>query len=377
MLKQKLLKDKILIIQGLYNQGEFNEALKLSSDLSKNYPKNSFVQNLHGVVSIALHNWKNGKEYFLKAIKVNNSFSEAYNNLGLSELNLGDLEKALENFITAIKLKPDYDKAHDNILKILTFFKSKKNKDSPYVLANQLISKIKFDYDQNKKINNSEIVNFYKKSFNIVNKNLKKIDTADATIYWQNLEDLNCYRHFRVFNKFNTIPKFCFGCFKVTVQPETVLELLKMFFIFDKLYLGLQNSRKLMIDKRENIPGHYKGFIYCSSVEEGENIKSKLKSILMKNLGTDCSISLKRGCSEFALKYPSYKKASINNNEMMPFDETWKSKEEIIDGKIWNTNSKKGIIHPSLTGPTLRDIIIMRHWLLYANKIGDNSFVKA
>ena len=196
MLKQKILEDKILVIQGLYNQKEFNEALKLSSDLSENYPKNSFVQNLHGVVFIALHNWKNGKNYFLKAIKVNNSFSEAYNNLGLSELNLGNLEKALENFLIAIKLKPDYDNAHNNILKILTFFRSQKNKDNPYVLANQLIREIKFDYDQNKKINNSEIVNFYKKSFNIVNKNLKKIDATDITIYRQNPEDLNCYRHF-------------------------------------------------------------------------------------------------------------------------------------------------------------------------------------
>ena len=377
MLKQKQLKEKVLVIQGLYDQGEFNEALKLSADLSENYPNNAFVQNLHGVISIALQSWKIGKNYFLKAIKLNNSFPEAYNNLGMSELNLGEKENALENFFTAIKLKPDYDKAHNNILKILTFFRSKKNKDNPYILADHLISKIKFDYNQNKKINNSEIVNFYKKSFNIVNKNLKKIDTTEKQIYRQNPIDLNCSRHFKIFNKFNVIPKFCFGCFKVTVQTETVLELLKLYFVFDKLYLGLQNSRKLIIDERENVPGNYKGFIYCSSVEEGENIKNKVKNILVKNLGNDCSISLKRGCSEFALKYPSYKKASINKNDMMPYEESWKGLEEIIDNRIWNKNSKIGIIHPSLTGPSLRDILIMRNWLLYANKIGDNSFAEA
>ena len=32
MLNQKILKDKILVIQGLYNQEEFNEALKLCQD---------------------------------------------------------------------------------------------------------------------------------------------------------------------------------------------------------------------------------------------------------------------------------------------------------------------------------------------------------
>ena len=377
MLKQKILEDKILVIQGLYNKQEFNEALKLSLDLSENYPNNSYAQNLHGIVLIALNNWKSGKNSFLKAIEVNNTFPEAYNNLGLSEMNLGDLEKALENFLIAIKLKPNYDNCHNNILKILTFFRSQKNKDNPYVLANNLISKIKFNYDQNNKINNSEIVNFFFQSFDIVNKNLKKIDTSETQIYRKNSEDLNCGRQFVIFNKFNVIPKFCFGCFKVTVQTETVLDLLKLYFVFDKLYLGLQNTRKLMIEKRENISGNYKGLIYCSSVEEGENIKNKLKSILIKNLGTDCSISLKRGCSEFALKYPSYKKASVNENEMMPYDETWKSLEEIIDNRIWNIDSKKGINHPSLTGFTLKDILVMRNWLLYANKIGDNSFVEA
>ena len=125
----------------------------------------------------------NGKNSFLKAIEVNNTFPEAYNNLGLSEMNLGDLEKALANFLIAIKLKPNYDNCHNNILKILTFFRSQKNKDNPYVLANNLISKIKFNYDQNNKINNSEIVNFFFQSFDIVNKNLKKIDTSETQIY--------------------------------------------------------------------------------------------------------------------------------------------------------------------------------------------------
>ena len=64
MLKQKILEDKILVIQGLYNQKEFNEALKLSSDFSKNYPNNSYAQNLHGIVSIALNNWKMVKILF-------------------------------------------------------------------------------------------------------------------------------------------------------------------------------------------------------------------------------------------------------------------------------------------------------------------------
>ena len=368
------LKDKVFLVKNLYNNSDFNQALKLTSDLAKNYSDNSFVQNLHGVVLIALNNWKIAKDYFLKAIKINNNSPEALNNLGLSELNLGDLEQALENFLKAIEIKPDYDNAHDNILKILTYFKSKKNKDNPYILANKYISEIKFKYDQNKHIDNIEIINFYKKSYDIVHKNLSKIDTKETQIYRHNSVDLNCNRHFKIFNNFNVIPEFCFSCFKVTVQAKTVLELFKLYFVFDRLDLELKNSRKLMIESRKDVSGNYKGFIYCSSVEEGENIKNKLKSILIKNIGNDCSISLKRGCSEFALKYPSYKKASKDISEMMLYNKNWKKKEEIIDNKIWNKNSKKGIINHSLTGSTLRDILVMRNWILYARKIGDNSF---
>ena len=368
------LKDKVFLVKNLYNNSDFNEALKLTSDLAKNYSDNSFVQNLHGVVLIALNNWKIAKDYFLKAIKINNNSPEALNNLGLSELNLGDLEQALENFLKAIEIKPDYDNAHDNILKILTYFKSKKNKDNPYILANKYISEIKFKYDQNKHIDNIDIINFYKKSYDIVHKNLSKIDTKETQIYRHNSVDLNCNRHFKIFNNFNVIPEFCFSCFKVTVQAKTVLELFKLYFVFDRLDLKLKNSRKLMIESRKDVSGNYKGFIYCSSVEEGENIKNKLKSILIKNIGNDCSISLKRGCSEFALKYPLYKKASKDISEMMLYNKNWKKKEEIIDNKIWNKNSKKGIINHSLTGSTLRDILVMRNWILYARKIGDNSF---
>ena len=141
------LRDKVFIVRNLYNNSNFNEALKISSNLANDYSNNSFVQNLNGVVLIALNNWKFAKNYFLKAIAIDNNSAEAFNNLGLSELNLGDLEKALENFLKAIAIKPDYDNAHDNILKILTYFKSKKNKNNPYILANKYIGEIKFKYD--------------------------------------------------------------------------------------------------------------------------------------------------------------------------------------------------------------------------------------
>ena len=59
---------------------------------------------------------------------------------------------------------------------------------------------------------------------------------------------------------------------------------------------------------------------------------------------------------------------------MMKYNDTWKEKEKIIDNQIYNENSEKGLIYPSLSGPKLHDILIMKNWLNYAKKINDNSF---
>ena len=117
MMEEDLLKSKIPVVHSLYKKGEFNKAYQISEEISNKYINNSYVQNLHGVVCIALNNWETAKNYFIKALKIKNNSSEAYNNLGLSYLNLGNLEDALKNFLSAIEIKSDYASPHNNILK--------------------------------------------------------------------------------------------------------------------------------------------------------------------------------------------------------------------------------------------------------------------
>ena len=101
----------------------------------------------------------------------------------------------------------------------------------------------------------------------------------------------------------------------------------KLYFVFDNLYLGLKNTRKVLVEYRDNVSGNYKGLIYCKNIIELDSIKEKLNKILCKNIGNNFSISTKRGCSEFGIKYPAYKKISLNKEEMMNYNDTWKNKE--------------------------------------------------
>ena len=358
----------------LFQKGEYKKALKISTDLLQNNSDNYFLQNMHGYILLGLNDYKASKKFFLNCIYINKNFAEAYYLLGIANTNLNDLESSLENFLTAIKLNPKLKDAHNKIISILTSFKPKNNHNHPYVFVNSMVDKINFNYNEDDFIDDFKIKNFFTKSTKIVDKYFKNLGSPDTQIFRQNSDNLNCNRHFKVFNTFNAIPEFCFGCFKIVIDLTNVLDLFKLYFVFDNLYLGLNNIRKVMVETRDNVSGTYKGLIYCKNVNEVNSIKEKLHKLLSKNVGNNFSISAKRGCTEFGIKYPQFKKISLNESEMMKYNNTWKEKEKIIDNQIYNENSEKGLVYPSLKGPKLSDILIMKNWLIYAKKINDNSF---
>ena len=55
--------------------------------------------------------------------------------------------------------------------------------------------------------------------------NLHNDNFDSDQIFRRNTFDLNCNRHFKVFNTFNVIPKFCFGCYKILINPKNIIEL--------------------------------------------------------------------------------------------------------------------------------------------------------
>ena len=358
----------------LFQKGEYKKALKISTILVQNHNDNYFLQNMHGYILLNLNNYKISKKFFLNCIRLNKNFAEAHYLLGVANVNLYDLESSLENFLTAIKLDPNLKDAHNKIISILTSFKPKNNHKHPYVFVNSMVDQIKFKYNEDKFIDDYKIKIFFSKSFAIVDKYLKNVSIPNTQIFRQNSDNLNCNRHFKVFDTYNVIPEFCFGCFKITIDLKNVLDLFKLYFVFDNLYLGYKNTRKVLVETRNNVSGNYKGLIYCKNVKEVNLIKEKLNKILSKNIGNNFSILGKRGCTEFGIKYPAYKKISLNEKEMMNYNDIWKDKERIIDNQIYNENSEKGLIYPSLSGPKLNDILIMKNWLNYARKINDNSF---
>ena len=403
------LKIEIDKIINLYKQKNFREALILSNKVIEKNKNIPFLLNLNGLINLSLEKWQNAIFAFKKALDSDDKFVEAYNNIGVAYSHIGDDKKAVENYTLAIRLKKDYANgynnlashyddlgqyseavenynhalkfnpenlnAQNNLIHLLNYFNPKKSDDNSIVKANFLIKNIKTDMLISKHISDLSLFEYLTKCNQILKKNIKNLSFFDSQIHRRNGYDLNCNRHHKAFNKFNIIPKYCFSCFKIQIELTTVSNLIRLFFIFDQLRLPKDNIRKCFIELRSGIPGTYKGLIYCSSVEEAESVFEIVKLYMQKLMLDNFDIKIKRGCTEFDLAFPGYKK--VDDLNKIVYDEGWTKQEELIDHEISN-GSKKGkkVFNRSLSGICLGDILIINNWLNYAKLINDKSYKK-
>ncbi len=304
------------------------------------------------------------------AVRIDPQSSEAHYNLAINQQDLGMLDEAVNSYIQAIELNPGALEPSSNLVSLLTAHIPNKDVSHPIVKVDRDVKEIEID-ETSGPIPDDSVVQLFRRSTRMIQTHNIDLRTNFSEIFRRNSVDLNCERHLSVFDKFNVIPKFCFGCFKVQVEPRTLLELVKLFVVFDQLQLGESNIRKCMVEIRPRIPGFYKGLVYCSSPEEAYQIADNLERIVKSRIAPDLSASVKRGCSEYPLSYPAYKEVNNSGDQLMSYDETWQPIEEEYDS-IHSPHRRK-TIWPSLFGMSLSDILIIRNWIDYAKGIGDPS----
>ena len=395
-------------IINLFQNGLVKEALTKSENLIKKEQDLPFLLNLNGIININLNNWDKAKISLNKAISLNQGYVEAYNNLGIVYNNLGNLEEAIKNFSMSVKLKNNYSNGYNNLgsayddleqnelaienyskalefdsnhvdaqrnlIHILTHFTPLKKNFNPIVIANNSLQKLKKNFIFTKGVKKLDIATLFKNSNKVIQNNIKELTFIETQIYRRNSIDLNCKRHHKVFNHFDVIPKFCFNCFKIQIEPKNVLELFKLFLIFDELKLSKNNTRKCLVELRPNISGTYKGLIYCTGIEEAEEILKDITPILKKIINNDVMIKIRRGCSEFAEKYKEYKEVNKDKPNFMKYKNEWKEKERIFDIDEIKSKKRKKNFKDSISGLTVSDILVMNNWLNYAKSINDTTY---
>ena len=397
------LKIKEILKLGVQNQKEknFKEAIKNYENIIKIDPSIVFAYHNLGLIYVETENIDLAKKNFLLAIKINPLFIYSYINLGILFQNEGQKEKAIECFEKIIEIDPKnisgynnlglvnaslgkYKKAIKNYLKtlsidggniiaiksiifLLTYHVS--DNDHPIINANNELRLLKQDRKLINLLMTENLSLILKRSIDILNKisiDINKLNFTETQSYRRNPLDLNCDYHHKVFNHINIIPKFCFSCFKVQIEPENVIDLIRLFFIFDDLNLPKNNQRKCMVEFRNQVAGLYKGMIYCSSLEEAKKILEDLRPILQRNLKFKSSI--KRGCSEFYNSFPSYNIIESDKKNYMTYNQDWEKIEENLKIKK-NFNTIK--LNNSITGLSISDVLIIIQWLNYAKIVGD------
>lgn len=191
--------------------------------------------------------------------------------------------------------------------------------------------------------------------------------------FWEGQHPGSCERHMSVFSRFNVIPKYCFSCYKVFIEPRTVVELFKLMMVFVKLQLPNDNTRKCIVECREQVPGTYKGFVYCTGLDEGKRVLGIIRKTVSEQISQKIPVRLKRGCTEYAQAYPDYSPADLDAGAM-EYNEDWKVYEDQVDECMASAESVSIIRSFNESSYTVQDASIMFAWLSYAAMIGDTSY---
>ena len=348
---------------------KLNNAIKnfsLAIKINQNYVLSYFYR---GISYFKLNKLNEAKSDYAKAILLKPDLAELHNNLANVSYKNGENEEAIDSFIKSLNLNINLKSSILGLLNVLTQTENVKESSSIFVSTHKELNKVKFEYSEDKIIDDIKIKEFLKNVNDIVDKKLNNLDLNIVQTYKENKSQPNCKRHLKVFNKYKIIPEFCFGCYKIQIEPENVIDLIKLHIIFDNYNFKNNNIRKCMIELRPYISGKYKGLIYCDSIKEADEISKKLSIVLKNNLNKKIELNIKRGCSEYALEYNEYK--NLNDNAMS-YNKEWKKYEDLFDKEYPEYNFKRKT-KETIKGISLYDVLVIRNWLAFAKLIEDQS----
>ena len=348
-----------------YNLNPLKEALLFANNSKFKLPNLNNIPQYHnivGLINFRLNDLENSILNFEKAINLDPNFYSAYYNLGLLFFKTKNLKKSYSFLNKAIIIKNDYKLARDKIIEILSFYEPNDENSNFISDIDQKVKQVPYEIDFSKEITDQQIINYFNNCKKVVLKDLKDLSYNKVQIYRTKSINLNCERHKAIFFKYNSIPTYCFECYKVVIESKNLYDLLKMSLIFDQITYFHKFNRKNMIDKKSGTD-IFKSIIYCQSLEEVFQVENETKKILSIYFDGQILIESKRGCHEYASKYPEYKKIFKKKSEMMPMPKEWIDNEKKYD--LENTKDgveNSGVCHDTINGFSLNNFLVMNNW---------------
>ena len=335
--------------------------------------KNFKVLNNIGFTLFKLGRFSEASIIYTQSIDRNNTFIPAYENLVISYKLVGNYDLSIKYILQGLNLMPENQKLKNHLIDIFNYHQPKIYQNLT-ININRLINKLDTIKRSDMFIENSLINNILGKSEEILKDRHTTFNYPDTQIFRRNKKNLNCERHFGIFNKHKIIPKFCFSCYKVQITLTNVLDLIKLYFYFNNLNLEKNNIRKCMIELRENVSGNYKGYLYASSINEAKSIKEIITNDLINGKINLEKIEIKHGCTEYYGEFDLYKNIDEDITDSV-YQKEWADIEKEFDqNNFIKENIKERIFDNTLNKFNLADFLIIKNWLLYAKIIKDNSY---
>ncbi|MCZ6861975.1 MAG: tetratricopeptide repeat protein [Alphaproteobacteria bacterium] len=99
----------------LYSEGRLQEAMSAVQGLISKNSNAPVLHNLTGAIHVGLGQLDHAVESFLRALEIKPDYAEAHNNLGNALKDRGKHAEALASYHRALEIKPDYAEAHYNL----------------------------------------------------------------------------------------------------------------------------------------------------------------------------------------------------------------------------------------------------------------------
>ena len=345
-------------------QVALREALRIDPD---------YVSAIYNLANALLADGKldEAVAYFHKAVTIAPNLSAAHNNLAEALKLQGKFDEAVQTLQCALEQDPSNTLLSDSLIELLNDHIGDAAMRGAYAKAQEALQRVTLEPIGTPAIADETVQNIYRQCHGAHELN---ITTSWSQIWRGVANDPGCERHKRVFDTFNIIPKFCFGCYKVLVEPRTVMELFKLLMVFDGLVLPNDNTRKCLVEIRPEISGAYKGLIYCQDLDEARAIATLIQTATDEKISKNIPVSVRRGCSEFSVAYPAFSHSEDQSVSPMAYNEDWRAHEDDIDKNMVSHKYPLAFHTHNHTGLTLRDAIVMRIWLSYAATIGDSTY---
>ena len=355
-----------------FKKKEWLKSIKYFNRVLKINEKDIVVLNNIGVASFNIGKLSDAIFFFKKLSSYENNSVNSLKSLGITYKNIGNYKKAIEYFLKILDIKSNDNSIKQNLIDIFNFYIPNQTENNYLIKLNKEILNLNRALKIKEPINLEFINNF-------INQNLIKLDNLsleykETQIFRRNEVNLNCDRHFKVFHEHKIIPKYCFNCYKIQIDLKNVVDLIRLFFIFNIFKLENNNIRKCIVETRRNVSGNYKGYIFCTGLDEAKKNIKLISEEIKKSAIIPRKIIIKHGCTEFYEEYPEYEQINYNGEQKFKYFKEWEEKESLIDKSLDKNNlNDEKVVGPTINQITLSDILIIKNWVVYAKLTDDKS----